>query len=148
MKKILFILTLSLVNGSMTFADDLISNDITVYKNPGCECCNKWIKYLKGNDYNVTEINTRTLSSEKQRLGVPVKLAACHTAVIDGYVVEGHATHRDIKRLLLLRPDVTGIAIPGMPIGSPGMERGNAKEKYNVMTFDKETGNTEVFVKH
>jgi len=148
MKNILLILTLCFVAESTSFAKDSISKDITVYKNPECGCCNKWIKYLKQNNYNVTEINTRNVAAEKKRLGVPEKIAACHTAVIDGYVVEGHATHRDIKRLLLLRPDVTGIAIPGMPVGSPGMEQGNSKEKYNVITFDKKTGKTAVFVKH
>ena len=83
----------------------------------------------------------------KKRLGVPENLAACHTAVIDGYVIEGHITHRDIKRLLLFRPEVTGIAVPGMPIGTPGMERGSSKQPYDVMTFDDQ-GNVEVFVKH
>ena len=148
MKNILLILFLSLSFTITAYAKGVISKDITVYFNPECGCCHKWIKYLKENNYNVTEINTRNVAAEKKRLGVPEKLAACHTAVIDGYVVEGHATHRDIKRLLLLRPNVTGIATPGMPIGSPGMERGNTKEKYNVMTFDKKTGKTEVFVKH
>ncbi len=148
MKKLLFVLFLSIPFGGVANAKDVISKDITVYFNPKCGCCHKWIKYLKENHYNVTEINKHNVAAEKKRLGVPEKLAACHTAVIDGYVVEGHATHRDIKRLLLLRPDVTGIAIPGMPIGSPGMERGNSKEKYDVMTFDKKTGKTEVFVKH
>jgi len=147
MKKIALIMALSLVVGSMATAKNTVSKDITVYKNPECGCCNKWIKYLKKNNYNVTEINTRNVAAEKKRLGVPEKVAACHTAVIDGYVVEGHATNRDIKRLLLFRPDVKGIAIPGMPIGSPGMEQGQTKEKYNVMTFDKE-GKTEVFIKH
>jgi len=147
MKNILLILTLSLAAGSTALAKDTIAKDITVYKNPECGCCNKWIKYLKENHYNVTEINTRNVFAVKKRLGVPEKVAACHTAVIDGYVVEGHATNRDIKRLLLFRPDVKGIAVPGMPIGSPGMEQGNTREKYNVMTFDKE-GTTDVFVKH
>ncbi len=146
--KIVLILILNLGFGTAAYAVDVISKEITMYKNPECGCCNKWISYLKKHNFNVTEINTRDVFAEKKRLGVPEKLAACHTAVIDGYVVEGHATIRDIKRLLLLRPDVTGIAIPGMPIGSPGMEQGNTKEKYNVMTFDKNTGNTEVFVTH
>jgi len=84
---------------------------------------------------------------KKKRLGVPEKIAACHTAVIDGYVVEGHVAHRDIKRLLLLRPDIKGIAVPGMPTGTPGMEKGDIKEKYNVMSFDKE-GKIEIFSKH
>jgi hypothetical protein len=121
--------------------------DIVVYKNPECGCCSKWVRYLQDNAYNVTIEHTRDIYAVKKRLGVPEKLAACHTAVIDGYVVEGHITHRDIKRLLLFRPDVKGIAVPGMPVGTPGMERGNSKQPYDVMTFD-ERGNMEVFVQH
>ena len=98
-------------------------------------------------NYNVTVESTRDIFEVKKRLGVPEKLAACHTAVIDGYVIEGHITHRDIKRLLLLRPKVTGIAVPGMPIGTPGMERGSSKQPYDVISFDAK-GNTRVFVKH
>lgn len=147
MKILLSLIVIYLSFSFATFAKDVHSKNIVVYKNPECGCCNKWIKYLKKKNYNVTAINTRNVPAEKMRLGVPEKLAACHTAVIDGYVVEGHATDRDIKRLLLLRPDVTGIAIPGMPIGSPGMERGDSKEKYNVMSFDK-NGNVKTFVKH
>lgn len=147
MKFFLSILVLHFCIGSQAYAGDPHSKDITVYKNPECGCCKKWIKYLKSHNYNVTEKNTRDIFVEKKRLGVPEKLAACHTAVIDGYVVEGHVTTRDIKRLLLLRPNVIGIAVPGMPVGTPGMEKGSAKEPYNVMTFD-EKGNSEVFVKH
>jgi hypothetical protein len=91
--------------------------------------------------------HTRDVLAVKQRLGVPEKLAACHTAVIDGYVVEGHITHRDIKRLLLFRPDITGIAVPGMPIGTPGMESGDTMQSYDVINFDDQ-GNTQVFVAH
>jgi len=147
MKIFLMILALHFVFGSQAYAGDPHTKDITVYKNPECGCCKKWIKYLKKHNYNVTEKSTRDIYAEKKRLGVPVKLAACHTAVIDGYVVEGHVTTRDITRLLLMRPDVKGIAVPGMPVGTPGMEKGNAREPYNVMTFD-DKGNTEVFVKH
>ena len=147
MKIILIILILHFSIYSVSFAKDILSKDIVVYKNPECNCCNRWIKYLKKNNYNVTEKNTRDVFAEKKRLGVPEKVASCHTAVIDGYVVEGHATHRDIKRLLLLRPDIKGIAVPDMPIGTPGMESGDKKEKYNVMSFDK-NGKIKVFVKH
>ncbi len=128
-------------------ANDGISKDILVYKNPNCGCCKKWINYLKEHDYNVTAIDTRDVFSEKKRLRVPPKIAACHTAVIDGYVVEGHATHREIKRLLLFRPDIIGIAVPDMPTGTPGMEKGDAKASYNTMSFDKD-GNIEIFVEH
>ena len=152
MKTFILISLLSLVVGPIVFAKDItskevISKDITVYKNPECGCCKKWVSYLKKNNYNVIEKDMHSVLSVKKRLGVPEKLAACHTAVIDGYVIEGHVTNRDIKRLLLFRPDVKGIAVPGMPIGTPGMEQGNTKESYNVMSFDKD-GKTEIFVKH
>jgi len=128
-------------------ASDALVRDIVVYKNPECGCCTKWVKYLQDNNYNVTIEHTRDVLAVKKRLGVPEKLAACHTAVIDGYVVEGHITHRDIKRLLLFRPDIKGIAVPGMPVGTPGMETGSTVQPYNVMSFD-EQGNMEVFVEH
>jgi len=147
MKFLLIILTLNFSLVSSAFSKDEQNKNITVYKNPECTCCKRWIKYLKKNNYNVTEKNTRDVFAEKKRLGVPEKISSCHTAVIDGYVVEGHATHRDIKRLLLLRPDIKGIAVPDMPIGTPGMESGDKKEKYNVMSFDK-NGKINIFVKH
>ena len=147
MKFLLIILTLTFSLVSSAFSKDEQNKNITVYKNPECTCCKRWIKYLKKHNYNVTEKNTRDVFAEKKRLGVPEKISSCHTAVIDGYVVEGHATHRDIKRLLLLRPDIKGIAVPDMPIGTPGMESGDKKEKYNVMSFDK-NGKINVFVKH
>ncbi len=128
-------------------ADDLLSKEIVVYKKPECHCCQKWIDYLKAFDYNVSVIRTRNIFAEKARLGVPEEVSACHTAVIDGYVVEGHVTVRDIKRLLLFRPDIKGIAVPDMPIGTPGMERGNTKEPYHVMSFDRQ-GKIEIFVSH
>jgi hypothetical protein len=129
------------------FAGDAMVKDIVVYKNPECGCCTKWVDYLKDNNYNVTIESTRDVLAVKKHLGVPEKLAACHTAVIDGYIVEGHITHRDIKRLLLFRPDVKGIAVPGMPVGTPGMERGSAIQPHNVISFD-EQGNMEVFSAH
>jgi len=146
MKALLILFSLGFVFSSVAFAKDVHSKDITVYKNPQCGCCNKWISYLKKNNYNVIEKNTRDVLAEKKRLGVPEKLAACHTAVIDGYIVEGHVTDRDIKRLLLFRPKIKGIAVPGMPVGTPGME-GSIREPYSTMSFDKE-GNIKTFVKH
>ncbi len=142
----LLILSVLVTNAAYAL-DDLLSKDIVVYKKPECHCCVKWIDYLKEHNYNVTVKDTRNVFAEKARLGVPEKLAACHTAVIDGYVVEGHVTVRDIKRLLLFRPDIKGIAVPDMPVGTPGMERGNAREPYNVMSFD-EQGRVKVFVSH
>ena len=147
MKSILMSAILGVLAITTAFASDGLVKDIVVYKNPECGCCTKWVKYLQDNNYNVTIEHTRDVLAVKKRLGVPEKLAACHTAVIDGYVVEGHITHRDIKRLLLFRPDIKGIAVPGMPVGTPGMESGNTVQPYNVMSFD-ELGAVEVFVEH
>ena len=147
MRSILLAAALSILVPNPGLADDGLAKDIVVYKNPSCGCCTKWIRYLEENDYNVTIKDTRDIFEVKSRLGVPEKLAACHTAVIDGYVIEGHLTHRDIKRLLLFRPEVTGIAVPGMPVGTPGMEIGNTVEPYDVVSFD-ENGNMKIFVEH
>ncbi len=148
MKRLLIVIALHFPLNAMVYAeDDVLSKDIVVYKNPECGCCKKWINYLKEHDYNVTVKSTRNVLAEKARLGVPEKVAACHTAVIDGYVVEGHVTVRDIRRLLLFRPDIKGIAVPDMPVGTPGMEKGDIREPYNVMSFD-EQGNIEVFSRH
>jgi len=146
-KSILMLAILSILTMTTAFANDALVKDIVVYKNPECGCCTKWVKYLQDNNYNVTIEHTRDVLAVKKRLGVPEKLAACHTAVIDGYVVEGHITHRDIKRLLLFRPDIKGIAVPGMPVGTPGMESGSTVQPYNVISFD-EQGTMEVFVEH
>jgi len=146
-KSILMLAILNILAITTAVASDALVRDIVVYKNPECGCCTKWVKYLQDNNYNVTIEHTRDVLAVKKRLGVPEKLAACHTAVIDGYVVEGHITHRDIKRLLLFRPDIKGIAVPGMPVGTPGMETGSTVQPYNVMSFD-EQGNMEVFVEH
>ena len=101
MKTIFMLTVLNVLAVTVVLANDGITKDIVVYKNPECGCCTKWVSYLESHDYNVTIEHTRDVFAEKKRLGVPEKLAACHTAVIDGYVIEGHITHRDIKRLLL-----------------------------------------------
>lgn len=115
----------------------------TVYKDPACGCCGAWVDHLKANGFPVTVHETQTVSDQKKRLGVPEALASCHTAVIDGYVIEGHVPAADIKRLLAERPRASGLAVPGMPQGSPGMETGKL-DPYNVMLFDK-AGKTSVY---
>lgn len=148
MKLLLRIALISLCLTTSSHAtEDGLAKDIIVYKNPQCGCCGKWVRYLEDKGYNVTTENTRDIYAVKQRLGVPEQLASCHTAIIDGYIVEGHITHRDIERLLTLRPDVKGIAVPGMPVGTPGMEIGNTVEPYDVVSFD-ENGNMKIFVEH
>lgn len=116
---------------------------ITVYKNPSCGCCGNWIDHLRDNGFSGATRNVKDLSPIRSEHGVTPELAACHTAIVDGYVVEGHVPADVIQRLLAERPSVVGIAVPGMPPGSPGMEVGYS-QPYNVVTFD-ENGNTEVY---
>jgi hypothetical protein len=108
--------------------------DVVVYKSPSCGCCAKWIDHLEQNGFNVEVHNQRDMGPVKDRFGVPRNLQSCHTAQVDGYVVEGHVPAEDIERLLKERPDVKGLAVPGMPMGSPGME-GPRKDPYDVLAF-------------
>jgi len=120
--------------------------DIIVYKSPTCGCCGKWVEHLEANGFSVEVKQRRDLRPIKQQLGVQPALQSCHTGVIDGYVIEGHVPAADIRRLLEQRPAVRGLAVPGMPIGSPGME-GPHPQPYDVVTFDVD-GNTRTFSRH
>lgn len=117
-----------------------------MYKNPGCQCCTKWAEHLEQNGFEVTEEPTPALAAIKSKYDVPYDLGACHTAIIGDYVVEGHVPAEDIKNLLNKRPDALGLAVPGMPIGSPGME-GTPEESYNVYLFGGQ-GNPTVYARH
>jgi hypothetical protein len=107
---------------------------ITVHKDPSCGCCSGWVAHLQAAGFTVNAIDTRELDTIKARLGVPDDLAACHTAQVAGYIVEGHVPAAALARLLSEKPDAAGLAVPGMPIGSPGME-GGAPEPYDVILF-------------
>jgi len=120
--------------------------EVTVYKRANCGCCNVWIEHLEANGFSVTAKNVQNLDQIKAENGVNRKLGACHTARIGDYVIEGHVPAEDIKRLLSEQLDVAGLAVPGMPMGSPGME-GPRKEPYAVYAFDRD-GSTEVFARH
>ncbi len=120
--------------------------EVTVYKSPTCGCCNKWIAHMEANGFEVKAHDLADLTQIKLEHGVSQELTSCHTALVDGYVIEGHVPAEDIQRLLEERPDVVGLAVPGMVMGSPGME-GETSEPYNVVTFDRD-GNTTVFAKH
>lgn len=110
---------------------------VDVYKSPTCGCCTKWIDHLKANGFAVRSHDTQDVAQHKQRLGIPAGYDSCHTAVVGGYVIEGHVPASDIKRLLKEKPQARGLTVPGMPIGSPGMEQGNQKDKYEVILLDK-----------
>ena len=118
-----------------------------VYKTRTCNCCVKWIDHVKARGYVVTATDVADLVPVKQELGVPRGASSCHTAVVGGYVIEGHVPVDDISRLLAERPkDVLVLAVPGMPIGSPGMEGPNA-ERYQTLAVKKD-GKLEVFAEH
>jgi hypothetical protein len=120
---------------------------IVVYKDPNCGCCKSWIEHLKKHGFAVTSHDTPDMTEPKATGGVPAKLQSCHTAFVNGYVVEGHVPAADIQRMLTEKPKIAGIAVPGMPIGSPGMEVGNRADKYEVIAFNRD-GSTSVFAKH
>ena len=120
--------------------------EVTVYKSATCGCCNDWIRHLKANGFSVKAHNVQNLDQIKQQNGVSPKLGACHTARVGNYVIEGHVPAQDIKRLLAEKPAVAGLAVPGMPAGSPGME-GPSKEPYNVYTFN-EDGAVSVYARY
>lgn len=96
--------------------------EVEVYKSPTCGCCNDWIKHLEANGFRVTATNVPDSRHYRARFGMPHKLGSCHTALVGGYVVEGHVPAREIKRLLRERPKALGLSVPGMPVGSPGMD--------------------------
>jgi hypothetical protein len=114
------------------------SREITVYRSESCGCCKGWIDHLRAHGFEVTDVLRDDVGPTKQQLGLPSELASCHTAVIDGYVVEGHVPADDIKRLVAEKPDLAGIAVPGMPVGPPGMEMGARKDPFAVIGFDRE----------
>ena len=108
---------------------------VTVYKSPTCGCCTEWVSHLRERGFQVKVEDRVNVQPVKRQLGVPNGLASCHTATVGNYVVEGHVPAEQIKRLLQNKPNLKGISVPGMPIGSPGMERGDRVEPYAVVGF-------------
>lgn len=119
---------------------------LTVYKTPTCGCCGKWVRHMRDAGFEVTTVDLNDLTAVKSKNGVPAEIAACHTAIVEGYVVEGHVPASDVLRLLAERPPVSGLVVPGMPVGSPGME-GPRPERYDVYAFDS-SGRTTRFAVH
>jgi len=113
--------------------------EMHVYKTPTCGCCTAWVDHMEAAGFTVTFTDLPDLGEVKARYGIGNSLASCHTAIIEGYVVEGHVPAATVRRLLEERPRVAGIAVPGMPIGSPGMEGPNARP-YDVLAFDGRGG--------
>lgn len=113
--------------------------EITVYRDANCQCCHKWIEHLQKHNFQIDDQIRNDMTTVKQQLGLPVKMASCHTAVVDGYLIEGHVPADDIKQLLADHPaDIKGLSVPQMPVGTPGMEMGERKDPFVVFSFDKD----------
>lgn len=123
-----------------------LATPIAVYKDAACGCCAKWIAHLEAHGFRARVTDTGKMSAIKAQHGVPAELRSCHTAVVGGYVIEGHVPAADVKRLLAQKPKVAGLAAAGMPLGSPGME-GGASQPYDVVAFTRD-GKTSVFARH
>jgi hypothetical protein len=117
---------------------------ITVYKTPTCGCCGQWVQHLKAAGFTVVVNDVPNTDSYARQYGVPEALRSCHTAVVDGYTIEGHVPAADIQRLLKEKPKAKGLAVPGMPMGSPGMDAGGRRDKYSVLLFQAD-GKTTVY---
>lgn len=121
--------------------------NITVFKDPNCGCCKLWVEHLRKHAFTVVTKDTADVTPVKRSGRVPERLYSCHTAFVNGYVIEGHVPAADIQRLLQEKPKIAGLAVGGMPIGSPGMEVGQRKDPYDVVAFSRD-GSTQVFAKH
>ena len=119
---------------------------ISVVKTPTCGCCSKWVDHLRANGFTATVKDVQSTVEFRRKAGVPDQLQSCHTAIVEGYAIEGHVPAADIHRLLKLKPKAKGLAVPGMPLGSPGMEA-NRRDAYSVLLFQTD-GRVGVFTKY
>lgn len=122
---------------------------VEVWKSPTCGCCKDWVAHLEAHGF-VVKVNDVGNTGMRGRLGIPATLGSCHTALVGGYAIEGHVPARDIQRLLAERPSAVGLAVPGMPIGSPGMDGpvyGGRRDRYDVLLVRRD-GGTAVFASH
>ncbi|PJE80993.1 hypothetical protein CI610_00046 [invertebrate metagenome] len=124
-----------------------INTSITVYKSPYCGCCSAWIKHLERHGFSVITHDTENLQVYKQQANLPYGLGSCHTAFVDQYAIEGHVPAQDIQKMLSEKPDFRGLAVPGMPAGSPGMDFSDKKERYQTLGYTIQ-GQTDVYKIH
>lgn len=122
------------------------ASQINVFKARTCGCCGKWVEHLRANGFDVRVQEVNSTVEYQRKYGVPERLQSCHTALVEGYTIEGHVPAADIQRLLKERPKAKGLAAPGMPAGSPGMEA-SGSEAYSVLIFD-EQGHSSVYQNH
>ena len=135
LSKLRYAALVAMISGGMAHAGNSLTID--VHRDANCGCCKEWIQHLEQNGFTVKDHVEPNMSAVKQRLGVPARLGSCHTAVINGQFVEGHVPAQQILALQN-RPDLLGIAVPGMPMGSPGMEYGDRKDPYQVVGLTTE----------
>jgi hypothetical protein len=121
--------------------------EVVMYKDPNCGCCGKWAEHLRDHGFMVRVVPSTDMGRIKREAGVPAELASCHTAKVGRYIVEGHVPAADVTRLLAEQPEVAGLAAPGMPMGSPGMEGPYPADRYDVISYDA-AGKTQVFASH
>ncbi len=117
---------------------------VTVWKDADCGCCNAWIKHLQANGFKVVSADVPDTAPIRKDLNMPATLGSCHTAVVEDYVIEGHVPAREINRLLKEKPRALGLSVPGMPVGSPGMEMGTKRTPYKVLLV-LQNGSTRVY---
>lgn len=120
---------------------------VSAFRNPGCECCEQWAQRMKQAGFAVTLTDDPELDRRRAGLGVPASIAGCHLATAGGYLLEGHVPPEDVLRLLREKPEARGLAVPGMPVGSPGMEGGGKGEPFDVLLFAAD-GTWKVFASH
>lgn len=125
----------------------VLAAEFAILKTEGCRCCDKWAEHLHQNGHATTTEHSEDMASVKREAGVPEALWSCHTAMVEGYVIEGHVPAADIERLLAERPEAVGLSVPGMPVGSPGMEYQDRVDPYEVILFFAD-GTSEVFASH
>lgn len=131
--------------GTLLATPNSVGN-VVVYKSPTCGCCADWVDHLEAEGFVVDVHDRDDMNAVKSLLGVPRQLASCHTATVGDYVIEGHVAASEIKRLLEAQPDALGLAVPGMPIGSPGMEMDDKRVPYDTLIFDR--NGASVFASH
>ena len=149
MKHALTAVLVTAVLGSMALGAQRSTAPVAeVFKTPTCGCCGKWVEHLRANGFTVNVTDLPDLSQIKADGKVPPQLQSCHTARIVGYVVEGHVPAADVKRLLKERPAIAGIAVAGMPMGSPGMEVYGIVHPYDVRTFGRDGKSSRLFASH
>lgn len=129
-----------------TFAANVLPA-VEIFKSPSCDCCGAWVEHLKAAGFDVKVTLVTDTTAARRRLGMPDKFGSCHTATVGGYVLEGHVPAVEVKKLLAAKPAAVGLAVPGMPPGSPGMQVGTRRDPYKVFLIDR-SGHETVFASY